>query len=384
MSAVMMVAAEASSALFAQRLLEYWKKQGREAETFGVGTREMEALGFERLGKAEEMAVVGLSEAVTHYSFLRGVFNKLVEEAKRRRPNVVILIDYAEFNMMLAKKLHGLGIPVVFYVSPQVWAWRQGRIHKIKKYCKNVFLIFPFEVPFYEKHGAAHEFVGHPILDELDPSYLDREAVNLRRRQIGFQDTDKVLGLMPGSRRLELKNLFPLQLEVARRLTHRHENLQIVILVAPTFEKDDLLPYLENFKVPYTILKDDPFKMISLVDVMLATSGTATLMVGLLRKPMVIVYRMSWLSSWIARFIIQGFFGLPNLVLGREVVPERFQEKATPDEITMLVDRFLSDEALARRTAEELKELDTKLGSRGATARVAKSVEKYLSGEAGA
>lgn len=378
MSSVMIVAAEASSALFAERLLQYWRKEKRQVEAFGVGTREMEALGFERFGKAEEMAVVGIVEAIRHYTFLRGIFNKLLEEAERRRPKVVVLLDYPEFNLMLAKRLHAMGIPVVYYVSPQVWAWRQGRVHKIKRYCREVLLLFPFEVDFYRKHGVPHRFVGHPLLDEIAPELLDPKWQALRRTQCGFGVDDIVIGLMPGSRRMEIENLFPLQLAVARRLCKEDPRVRILILTAPTVEKEQLHPYLEDVRFPYVLMKDDPPRMIALTDYILAASGTATLMVGLLKKPMVIMYRVNALTAFIGRRIVKGFFGLPNLILGREVVPERFQEAATEDHLFDLMRSYLRDPDLVARTREDLAQLHTQLGERGATVRVAEALREYL------
>lgn len=374
----MIVAAEASSALFARRLLEYWKKTEQKITAFGVGTNDMEPLGFERLGKAEEMAVVGVAEVVSQYSFLKSVFDRLVEEAARRRPNVVVLMDYPEFNLRLAKKIHELGIPVVYYVSPQIWAWRKGRIHTIKKYCQNVFLLFPFEKKFYEEHQAAHEFIGHPLLDELDPQLEDPQWQNLRRAQCGILDDEIVIGLMPGSRRSEIKNIFPVQLEAARELCRRHPKVRVLILVAPTVEKEQLLPYLEDARFPYMMLKDEPFRMIAIVDFMIAASGTATLMVGLLKKPMVIVYRAAWLTVLIGRLVVKGFFGLPNLVLGRLVVPELLQEDCNPQRIVQEIEVFLKDPGAAEKIRQELGELVHVLGDRGATARVAKSLERYF------
>lgn len=378
MSSVMIVAAEASSALFAERLLQFWRSEKRAVTAFGVGTKEMETLGFERFGKAEEMAVVGLAEGLRHYRFLRRIFDRLLEEAERRRPKVVVLLDYPEFNLMLAKRLHALGIPVVYYVSPQVWAWRQGRVHKIKKYCREVLLLFPFEVEFYRKHDVPFRFVGHPILDEIAPELLDPAWQKLRRSQCGFGPDEIVIGLMPGSRRMEVRNLFPLQLAVARRLCKEDPRVRILILTAPTLEKEELREYLEDVRFPYVLMKDEPPRMIALTDFILAASGTATLMVGLLRKPMVIMYRLSPLTAFIARRIVKGFFGLPNLILGREVVPERFQEQANEDHLFELMRAYLRDPALVTRVRDELAELHTKLGDRGATVRVAEALRGYL------
>jgi lipid-A-disaccharide synthase len=375
---VMIVAAEASSAHFALRLLEHWKKEGQQVKAFGVGTQAMEDFGFERLGKSEEMAVVGIGEIVTHYSFLKSVFDRLVEEAARRRPKVVIVMDYPEFNLMLAKKMHALGIPVVYYISPQVWAWRKGRVKTIKKYCDNTFLLFPFEVPFYEKHGVPNQFIGHPLLDEMDPQLEDPEWIKIRRTQCGIREEEIVVGLMPGSRRLELKNLFPLQLDVARRLCQKDSRIRILILTAPTISKEQLLPYLEDVRFPYIIMKDDPFRMIALTDVMLATSGTATLMVGMLKKPMVIVYKVSLFSALIGRLIIPGLFGLPNLILGRKVVPELFQWECTVDRVEAEVTKFLTDPELVDQTRRDLGELVPILGDRGATRRVSEALRKYF------
>ena len=374
----MIVAAEASSALFAQRLLEHWGQSGEKVSAFGVGTIEMENLGFERLGKSEEMAVMGITEIVSKYGFLKSVFDCLVEEARLRRPRVVILMDYPEFNLMLAKKLHGFGIPVVYYISPQVWAWRKGRVKTIKKYCQNVFLLFPFEVPFYREHEVPHEFIGHPLLDEVNPDLEDPQWRSLRRQQLGFQDSDKVIGLMPGSRRQELKNVFPIQLEVAKRLCRKFPQVRILILTAPTINRDQLLPYLEDVRFPYKVMKDDPAKMIAMTDYVMATSGTATLFVGLLKKPMVIMYRVTWLTAVIGRLIVSGFFGLPNLILGRQVVPELFQWDCNAERVFAEMDRYLSNQEYDLETRKQLGQIQTLLGDRGATKRVAMALRKYL------
>lgn len=375
---VMFVAAEASSSHYALKILEEWKRQGKKIKTFGVGSQDMENMGFERLGKSEEMAVVGASEIIAQYDKLKAVFNRLVEEAAKRRPRVVVVMDYPEFNLMLSKKLHALGLKVVYYISPQVWAWRKGRVKTIKKYCDKALLLFPFEVPFYEKHQVPCEFVGHPLLDELDPKFFDPAYKKMHRNRCGIQDHEMVLGLMPGSRRLELKNHFPQQLRVASELMRKHPALRLIVLCAPTIEKEQILSYMEDFRHSFQLLKSDPYEMIHLCDVMLAASGTATLQVGLLEKPMVIMYRMSAMTAMFARLVVKGYFGLVNLISGEEIVPERFQNEATDEELFRLLDQWISNPESQKPVIEKLKLLKTKLGDVGATSRVVKILEEYL------
>ncbi|MFN8789952.1 MAG: lipid-A-disaccharide synthase [Bdellovibrionales bacterium] len=376
---VMFVAAEASSSHYALKILQEWKRQGRNIHAFGVGSQDMENLGFERLGKSEEMAVVGASEIIAQYEKLKAVFDRLVEEAARRRPRVVVVMDYPEFNLMLSKKMKALGLKVVYYISPQVWAWRKGRVKTIKKYCDKALLLFPFEVAFYEQHEVPCEFVGHPLLDEVDEKFFDPEYRKLHRNRCGIQDQEMVLGLMPGSRRLELKNHLPQQLRVAGELMRKHPNLRLVILCAPTIEKEQILAYMEDFRFSFQLLRTDPFEMIHLVDVMLAASGTATLQVGLLEKPMVIMYRMSNMTALFAKLVVKGYFGLVNLILGEEVVPERFQWRATDEELFKLLDQWISNPQSQAPVIQKLKLLKSKLGDRGATSRVVKILERYLS-----
>ncbi len=381
MNSILMVAAEASSVIYAQRILENLKAKNINVKAFGVGSRQMEELGFERIGKSEEMAIVGAAEIISHFGLLKSVFGGLVAAAAERKPKVAIVMDYPEFNLMLSKKLHALGIPVIYYISPQVWAWRKGRVHTIKKYCQKALLLFPFEIPFYSKHQVPHEFVGHPILDELDEKLLDPAYRILHRNQCGIMDDEIVLGLMPGSRRLELKQHFAIQLETARKLSHKYKNLKILIMVAPSFEKEDLYPYLEDFKLPYVMIKDEPFRMIHLCDFVLATSGTATLLVGLLKKPMVIIYRMKALTAIFAKLVVRGtkYFGLVNLILQKEVAPERFQGDATPEKLVPLFQKYIDDPVYSENIRQQLGELRQHLGEKGATERVSQIILGYLS-----
>jgi lipid-A-disaccharide synthase len=380
MNSVMLVAAEASSALFAQRLLEQWKKDKVQVKAFGVGSDAMEAIGFERLGKSEDMAVVGVAEIVEHFGKLRTVFKNLVEEAKKRRPQVLIIMDYPDFNLMLAKKVKALGIPVVYYITPQVWAWRKGRVHSIKKYCDQVFVLFPFEVPLFESVGISARFVGHPLLDELDPKYSDEVYRKIHRNRYGIKDEERVIGLMPGSRRAEISQHLNMQIEVARRLYKNFSHIRILILCAPTVDKEKLIEKLQDVRFPYILLKQDPFEMIHLTDFILAASGTATLMVALLEKPMVIMYKFKWLTGILAKLIVRGvkFFGIVNLISEREIVPERWQAGATVDELYGLMKRYLEDPIYTEKVRADLKHIRGKLGEKGATRRVSEALQLYF------
>lgn len=375
----MIIAAEASSSHYALKLMQHWKAAGKNYSFFGVGSDAMAEAGFERFGKSEEMAVVGLAEIVEHYSQLKTIFNSLVAQAAVRRPQVVILMDYPEFNLMLAKKLHAMGLKNFYYISPQIWAWRKGRIETIKKYCEKAFLLFPFEAEFYKSKNVPHEFVGHPLLDELNEDFLDPVKIQFSKEKYGIKKTEKLLALMPGSRRGELDQHLDIQLEVARRLMLKYPNLRTAVFLAPTIRKEEMQARLDNFKSPYILLQDDPNKMISMADYVLVASGTATLMVGLLQKPMVIMYRLKWLTGVFAKFFIRvKFFGLVNLILDKEVVPERKQNEANPDELFKLLDRFISDPEYTAGVITALKNLTLHLGQKGATKRVAESLEKYL------
>lgn len=383
----MIVAAEASSAYYALKLMKYWKENEIDVEICGVGSQAMEDLGMRRFGKSEEMAVVGIAEVIAHYKDLKAVFEKLVEEAIRIKPKFLLLMDYPDFNLKLAKtlkkKLGEHGIKVFYYISPQVWAWRKGRIFDIKKYCNKVFLLFPFEKEFYDQHQVPYEFVGHPLLEDLDPTLLDLKLQELARLKYGISPHERVLALMPGSRKSEIQLNFGVQLEAARALAKKYEFLRIMIFVAPTLTKEYITAFVVeklDYKMPYILVQDDPNKMISLAHYVVATSGTATLMVGLMQKPMVIIYRLKWITGIIGKILVRGvkFFGLVNLIMNEEVVPERLQSEADSQKLIPLIEKYITDETYTQATIAKLAQLQYKLGDVGATERVGRALASYL------
>jgi lipid-A-disaccharide synthase len=377
---VLIIAAEASSAHYAALLIRHWKSLGCNHYFYGVGSQEMESLGFHRLGRAEEMAVVGVAEIWDQWAVIKAAFDSCVRQIEERRPDVVLLMDYPDFNLRLGKKMRAAGIKVFYYISPQVWAWRKSRIHDIKEVCEKVFLLFPFEKAFYDEYEVPCEFVGHPLLDDLDLRLIEPETLAQRRAQYGVTGSERILALMPGSRRGEIAQHMALQLEVAKTLLKTYPHLRLMIFLAPSLKREILDPYLNSVGDNYIILQDEPNRMISLAHYVLVASGTATLMVGLLEKPMVIMYRVKWLTGVIGNFLTRGlkFFGLVNLILDREVVPERKQAEANHDELVRLLKCYIDSEEHTKMTVLALRELKMRLGDRGATARVAEQLESYL------
>lgn len=380
MSKILIVAAEASSVAYAEDLMKFWQAQGKAYSYFGVGSRSMEALGFRCFGHAEEMAVMGFSEVLKHYSDIKKVFHSIVAEVDRERPDVAVLLDYPGFNLRLSRELQTRQIPVVYYISPQIWAWKKKRVYTVKAFVSKMLVVFPFEVDFYRQFEVPVEYVGHPLLDQLRPELFDSDQILLRRQRLGILPEHRVLALMPGSRKQEIERHLGVQLKVAEQLLRSHKDLKILLFVAPTLTKEYVQDRLEELKIPVVLLQDEPFNMISLADAVLAASGTATLMVGLLEKPMVIMYRVSWLSAFIGRRLVKGFFGLVNLLSKREIVPEIFQERATPEVLGPLIERSLYDQGYRDEVVSNLRLLKSNLGEKGVTPRVAAAIEKFLVG----
>lgn len=377
---VLIIAAEASSSIYAQRLLEHWKAQDQNVRAFGIGSRGMEKLGFEVLGRSEDLAVVGLQEVIAHFPLIRKTFHSLVDEAAKRKPKFALLLDYPDFNLRIAKKLKKLGIPVIYYISPQVWAWRTGRVNLIKKVVDHILVLFPFEEEFYRKNEMKVSFVGHPLLDELHRESFDENVRRERRQRYGVQDNEFVIGLMPGSRRSEIKHHLQVQLDTLRELMKIHPKVRPFLLVAPSLDRDEISRQITGVDLPIQIVKDDPVKMVQLTDAILCASGTATLMVGLMEKPMVIMYRMNSVTAWLAKKLVTHtkFFGLVNLIMDERVVPELFQEQANPKDMARELSRYVSDQQYRELTQSKLKQVKQKLGARGATEKVANILTEYL------
>jgi lipid-A-disaccharide synthase len=378
---ILIVAAEASSCLYAQRLLQHWKQHNISVEAFGIGDQGMADEGFHCLARAEDLAVVGIQEVIAHWPVIKKAFHDLMAAAEERKPKVVLLLDYPGFNLRFAEKVKTqLGLPVVYYISPQVWAWKEGRVKTIRKFIDELLVVFPFEVPFYEKHNMKVHFVGHPLLDEIkqDHGAMTRE---LRRAKYGVGPDDVLLALMPGSRKSELKHHLTVQLQAAKELRRKQPNLKVALLVAPNFSLEQMRDWLDDLDFPLILIKDEPFSMIDLTDVVLCASGTATLIVGLCEKPMVIMYRMNPMTAFLAKLFVKStkYFGLINLVLDQLAVPELFQEKAGPAQLVAELEPMLTSEELRKAYQQTLRPAKDRLGTSGATKRVAEALEKYWS-----
>jgi len=364
---VMIIAGEASGEARAARLVEELKQKRRDLSFFGIGGSRMRAAGVETLVDSRDMAVIGLFEILKHYRFIKGVLERMRELLSERRPDLLILVDYSGFNLRLAPAAKVLGIPVLYYISPQVWAWRRKRIYKIKEVVDQMAVVFPFEVPLYEKAGVPVRYVGHPLVDEVRRELSRNEAL----REFGLDPDGPVVGLFPGSRRSELQRLLPTLLDTAERVKEEKPETRFLIPQASTLDRAELDAYLEGRNLPITIIPERFYDVISGCDAIATASGTATLEVALMGVPLVVVYRVSSLSFFIMRRLIKlEHVAMCNIVAGKEVARELLQSDANPEAIADELLYLLRPEVQKSKVAQ-LDEIRNALGKGGGAERAA-------------
>ena len=365
---VMMIAGEASGDLHGAGIVRQLKAMHHTLEVFGVGGDKMKAEGMNLVYHVSELSVMGFTEVAKQLPRIYSVERALTEILKFKKPDVVVLIDYPGFNMRFAKIAKQNGVPVVYYISPQVWAWRKSRIKKMKGIVDKMLVVFPFEVELYKEEGIDAEFVGHPLLEVLKPQ-LERDGFFKR---YSLDPNKKVLGLLPGSRLQEIERIFPAMLSAARKVSAQTD-AQIVVGVAPTLEE-------KYFSTMYNVngvklVKGATYELMSYADVALVTSGTATLETACLETPFVVVYKTSWTTYLIGRLFVQiKNIGLVNIVAGKQIVPEYIQHRATAANLARAVRTLLNDKDAVQTMKTELANIKAKLGEHGASQKVAERI----------
>lgn len=364
---IMIVAGEASGDARAAGLVREANRLRPDLRFFGIGGDRMRAEGVETLVDSRDMAVVGLFEVLAHFPTIYGALRLMRRMLRERRPDLLILVDYPDFNLRLARSAKKLGIRVLYYISPQIWAWRQERVHEIKELVDRMAVVFPFEVPFYEKAGVPVTFVGHPLVEEAH-SALDRRGACL---SLGLDPDRKVLGLFPGSRRSELKRLLPVLLDAAEALRERHPDLQFILPRASTLGEEEFAPHLAARGLPLTVVAERPYDVMAACDAVISASGTATLEIALMGRPLVVIYRIAPLSYRIMRRLIEvDHIGLCNIVAGKRVAPELIQDDAEPERIAAEAESLLYT-ARGETVSAGFTGLRERLGGPGGSERVA-------------
>ena len=365
----MIVAGEASGDLHGGNLVREMQRIDPDLSFYGVGGERMKAAGVKLLADAADMAVVGLTEVVFKLGTILRAMHHLKTSLRKERPDLVILIDYPDFNLSLARTARQLGLKVLYYISPQVWAWRKGRIDTIRKSVDRMAVILPFEEQFYREAGVDVTFVGHPLLNEVRKKYARTEAM----KRFGLKDEAITIGLLPGSRRSEVERLLPEMLKACRILMEKLSPLQFVLPIAGTLDSDFVRDILRQFPVPVNVIPDEIYDVIAVSDVAIVASGTATLETALLETPMVVIYKVSASSYAIGRrFVHVDHISLVNIIAGRTIVPELIQEEANPEQIASEVRELIVRRGKAREMKTALSEIRGKLGTPGASQRTAR------------
>lgn len=367
---VMICAGEASGDLHAGALARAILQLDSSAHIFGMGGDAMRSSGGEVLYDIKDHGVMGFVEVIRKLPSLFRLRDELSRTMDEKRPNCLVVIDYPDFNMRIAKIAHEKGIPVIYFISPSVWIWRKGRAKEIAKTVKTVAAIFPFERDAYLAAGANVEFVGHPLVDIVKTSMTKEQAEQLVDKKPGH----KSVLLLPGSRLQEIKKLLPEMIKAAELMYEKNNKLDFSIIRANTIPEELLRDFLKEAKVPVRILTGHNYDIMSVSDVAIATSGTVTLEAALCGLPSVIVYKASPVSFFIAKSIIKvQCVGLPNIVAGRKIMPELLQDDATGEKIAAAALAFL-DEKNRPQIEADLTDMKARLGDQGAVLRVAKLV----------
>ncbi|HET6413760.1 MAG TPA: lipid-A-disaccharide synthase [Anaeromyxobacter sp.] len=372
---VLIVAGEASADLHAARAFEELRRLVPGVRAFGVGGPHLRAAGLEAIAPAEDISVMGLAEVFPRIPRILSILRRLSRLAAERRPRAALLVDLPDFNLRLASRLKRHKIPVVYYVSPMIWAWRPGRARKIARIVDRMLCILPFEERFYEGTGVSARFVGHPFAEKPLP-----EPPAAYRAQLGLPAGRTTIAIMPGSRPSELRRLFAPMLEAAERIQTAHPDAQFVVPVAPTLKRDALERYLApHGNLAVTLVDGKAEAAVGASDAALVKSGTSTLETALMLRPMVVVYKLSWLSYLVGRLLVRiAHFALVNILAGKGIVPELLQRQASPERMAAEVNRLLGDSAARDAQLSALREVRASLGQPGAPRRVAEEIARAM------
>lgn len=379
---ILIVAGEASGDLHGSNLIKALKEIDPALRFYGVGGEKMKGAGLSAIEDSKNLAVVGISEVILKLGRLYAAFNKLKNTLDENRPDVVVLIDFPDFNLRFAKEAYKRGIPVIYYIGPQVWAWRRGRVKKIARLVDKMLVVFPFESDIYKKAGMDVDYVGHPLSGIVSCSLSKEYALSGLNMGHG-----PVVALLPGSRRHEVERLLPVMLEAAASIKREIKDVQFILPLADTIEQAFIEEIISDFdkgvqgggKSVFHIVSGRIYEVLKASDAAIVTSGTATLETALMEVPMVIVYKVSILTSIIGRMLVGvDYIGLPNIVAGKWVVPELVQENARPELIAKEILKFLGDSDTRNRVVSELKEIGKKLGSGDASKKAAEEIYAFL------
>ena len=365
---VLIVAGEASGDLHGAHLVREMKAIDPSLSFCGVGGRNLEAEGVRLVARSSEMAVVGLTEVFSKLRFIAGVYFRLRGMLRAGKQDLVILIDYPDFNLRLASEAKRAGVPVFYYISPQVWAWRRNRIHRIRQVVDRMAVILPFEKEVYAEMGVDVDFVGHPLLDAVNRSRSRTEAL----AAFGLRDARPIVALLPGSREKEVTSLLPEMAGAAGILVRDFPGTQFVLPLAETVDPALVQDILRGHAAPVTVLPGQMYDAVGISDAAMVASGTATLETALLGTPMVIAYRISPLTAAVGRRVIRvKHIGLVNLIAGKTLVPELVQDDANAARLAAEVKAILADRQRSDVMRSELAAIRRKLGEPGAARRAA-------------
>jgi len=378
---LMIVAGEASGDKHGAKLVSALRalRPRMRFEFFGAGGDEMRQAGVETLVDAREVAIMGALEVARALPKFLRVFRRLSDAANERRPRLVVLIDWPEFNLRLARRLKRDGHRVVYYISPQIWAWRSYRIHAVKRHVERMLVILPFEKDYYERNDVEVDYVGHPLLDSVSVTTTREEF----RTRHSLDTSNPVIAMLPGSRHSEIRHILPPMVEAAKLLNRWRPHFQFILPLARTFEPNAIAQQIGSTGL--RVIENDTYNAIAASDLAVVASGTATLEAAIIGSPLIVVYRASQLNWRIFRPLINTpFVGMPNLIAGREIAPELLQDDLNGERLAKLIVEFLSDPARLRRSRDDLAEVRKKLGEANASERAADRILDLLGKSPGA
>ncbi|MBN2179598.1 MAG: lipid-A-disaccharide synthase [Deltaproteobacteria bacterium] len=375
---IMIVAGEASGDLHGSNLVKAMLSKDRSLNFYGIGGEKLRDAGVDIIADSSDMAVVGLTEVLSKLGFILKVRHRLKKSIQEEHPDLLILIDYPDFNISLAKVAKKSNVKVFYYISPQVWAWRKRRVNDLARCVDRMAVILPFEKEVYNSVLLDVDFVGHPLLDTVKRTRSRSEILG----QLGLEADRKIVAILPGSREKEVTRLLPEMLGAAEILKERIPSVQFILPLAGTLPIEMITTIAENYSVDIKIVRNnDTYDAIGESDMAIVASGTATLEVALLEIPMIIVYKVSPFTYLVGRIVIDvEHIGLINIIAGKRVVPEIIQGDATAGKIAEETEKILSDRALADRIKSDLRNLRQRLGNPGAAERTAGLAYELLQG----